>query len=79
VPILLNLERVVDGAASNNFIVMIICSLIVFGGLLNMDIANKVCFRANGVTIFQGLKIGVTIQFMAKHNPYIVSIHCMAH
>ncbi len=69
-----------DGATSNNFIVMIIHSLIVFGGLLEMDIANKVvCFRADGITIFQGLKTSATIQLMAKHNPYIVNIHCMAH
>lgn len=75
VPILLNLERVVDGTTSNNFIAMIIQSLIVFDGLLKMDIANKVVnFKADSVTVFQGLKIGVIIQLMAKHNPYIVNI-----
>jgi hypothetical protein len=80
VPIPLNLGRVVDGATSNNFITMIIHSFIVFGGLLEVDIANKVvCFRVDGITIFQRLEIGVTIQLMAKHNLYIVNIHCMAH
>ncbi len=75
VPILLNLERVADGATSNNFIAMIIHSLIAFGGLLDMDIANKVVyFRANSVIVVQGLKTCVTIQLMAKHNPHIVNI-----
>lgn len=75
VPILLNLERVVNGATSNNFIVMIIHFLIVFGGLLKMDIANKVVyFKADIVIVFQGLKTSVTIQLMAKHNPYIINI-----
>ncbi len=51
VPILLNLEKVVDGATFNNFIAMIIHSLIAFDGLLNMDIANKVVyFRADSVS-----------------------------
>jgi len=54
--------------------------LIVFGGLLKMDIVNKVVyFGVDGVTIFQGLKTGVTVQLMAKYNLYIVGIHCMAH
>jgi len=78
--ILLNLERVVDGATFNNLSVVIVCFLIVFGGLLEMDIVNKVvCFGVDGVTIFQGLKTGVTIQLMAKDSLYIVGIHCMAH
>jgi hypothetical protein len=45
-----------------------------------VDVINKVvCFGALGVTIFQGLKIGVTIQLMNKHNPFFFSIHYMAH
>jgi hypothetical protein len=63
VPILVNLERVVDGTTFGNLIVVIVFSFIVFGGLLNVDIMNKVdCFGTNGVTMFQGSKIGVTIQ-----------------
>jgi len=70
----------VDGATFNNLSVVIVCFLIVFGGLLEMDITNKVVyFGVDGVTIFQGLKTGVTIQFMAKDSFYIVDIHCMAH
>ncbi len=42
-----------DGTTFGNLIVVIICSLIVFGGLLNVDIVNKVdCFGTNGVTMF---------------------------
>ncbi len=45
-----------------------------------VDVANKVvCFGAIGVTIFQGLKTIVTIQFMNKHNPFFASNHYMAH
>jgi len=79
-PILLNLERVVDKGTSNNLTADIVRSFTNLGGLLVVDVANKVvCFGVDSVTIFQGLKIGVTIQLMNKHNPFIVSIHCMAH
>ncbi len=74
-PILLNLERIINGGTSNNFIFVIIRSPVVFS-----NIANKVVyFGANSVTIFQGLKIGVTIQLVSKHCLFVVGIHCMAH
>ncbi len=69
-----------DGGTSNNLTPTIVRSLINLGGLLMVNIANKVvCFGVDNVTIFQGLKIGVNVQFMNKHNPFIVGIHCMAH
>ncbi len=79
VPILLNLERIVNKNTSNNFIFVIICSLTIFGGMSKINIANKVVyFGANSVTIFQGLKISVTIQLVNKHRPFVVGIHSMA-
>jgi hypothetical protein len=45
-----------------------------------IDIANKiVCFRVDGVTIFQDLKTGVIVQLVSKHCPFVVGIQCMAH
>ncbi len=45
VPILLNLERIVDGGTFDNLTVVIIHSLVIFGGMLETNIANKVlCF-----------------------------------
>jgi hypothetical protein len=79
-PILLNLEKVVEGGTSNNFTNAIVRFLINLGGLSMIDVVNKAaCFGAIGVTNFQGLKIDVTIQLMNKHNPFFVGIHCMAH
>ncbi len=73
-PILLNLEKVVDENTSNNLITTIVCFLTNLGGLSVVDVANMVvCFGANGVTIFQGLKTCVIFLFiMNKHNPFIV-------
>jgi hypothetical protein len=79
-PILLNLERVLDKGTYNNLTATTVHFFTNLGGLLVVDVVNKVvCFGANSVTKFQGLKIGVTIQLMNKHNPFIVGIHCMAH
>jgi hypothetical protein len=62
VPILLNLERIVDGGMFNNLIIMIMHFLVIFGGMSKTNIANKVvCFGANGIIIFQGLKVGVIV------------------
>jgi len=76
----LNLEIVGDESTFNNLIVAIVRSFIDLGGLLVVDVVNKVVyFEVNGVTNFQGLKRSVIFQLMNKHNHFIVGIHCMAH
>jgi hypothetical protein len=80
VPILLNLEKIVNGSTFDNLIYVIIRSLAVFGGMSKIDIANKVVyFGAKDVTIFQGLKTNVNVQLVSKHYPSFLSIHCMAY
>jgi len=74
-PILLNLERIVNGGTHDNLTSMIIRFLAVFGDISNI----VVCFGVDSVTIFQGLKIGVTVQLVSKHCPFVVRIHCMTH
>jgi hypothetical protein len=52
-PILLNFERIIDGGTSNNLIIVIISSFVVFGGMLKIDLIKKVvCFGVDSVTIF---------------------------
>jgi len=59
---------------------MLVSCTTTFGGLCDGDLASKlVYFGANGVMVFQGLKIGVTIQLVEKHVLFVTSIHCMAH
>jgi hypothetical protein len=65
--ILLNLEKVVDGATFDNLSVVILRFQIIFGGLLEMDIANKVVyFGVDSIVVFQRLKTGVIVQCMAN-------------
>jgi hypothetical protein len=35
-------------------------------------------FVVDGVTIFQGLKIRVTMQLINKHSPFVIGLHYMA-
>ncbi len=80
VSILLNLQGVVDEVAFNNSTSLIVKILMEFGGLNEKDLANKlVCFGANGVIVFQGVKNGVIAQIMQKHAPFVSGVHCMAH
>jgi len=80
VPILLNLERIVNGGTFYNLTFVIIRYCTIFGGMSKIDIANKVVyFGVDNVTIFQGLKTNVIVQLVNKHCPFVLGIHCMAH
>ncbi len=60
VSIMLNLQRVVDGATFDNLTSLIVKSLMEFGGLSETNLANKlVCFGVDGIIIFQGVKNGL--------------------
>jgi hypothetical protein len=57
---LVNLEQVIEGCTTNNFTNMIWNLVKGFRGLLDRDLATKVvCFNANDVATFQGIKTTV--------------------
>lgn len=69
-----------DEATFDNLTHLILESLIMFEGLNETKVANKlVYFGANGVIVFQGLKPNVTTQLMQKHVPFVSGVHCMTH
>ncbi len=75
-PILLNLEIVMEEGT----LLLLLFVLLLIWVVSMVDIANKVvCFGVDGVTIFQGLKTSVIVQFMNMHNHFIIGIHCMTH
>ncbi len=72
IPILLNLQRLENAATSNNLNSLIVKNLVEYGGLIEMEIANKLVYLGeNGVNVFQGVKVGVTTQLMTKHAQYV--------
>lgn len=80
VPLFLNLEKVTKRGGYENLNTVLVNFVHIFGGLFDQGLASKlVCFGANGVTISQGLKIGLIMQFIEKHAPFVTRIHCMAH
>ncbi len=60
--------------------VIIVQSLIDFGGMNKTKVANKlVCFEVYGMTTFQGVKFNVTTKLMQKHIPFVSNVNNMAH
>jgi hypothetical protein len=50
-----------DGVTFDNLTKLIVRNLIEFGGMIETNVANKlVCFRIDGMAIFQGFKNGIT-------------------
>jgi hypothetical protein len=60
-PILLTLEQLVNGGIVNNLTKVIVDSVLQYGGLSKFDLVSKLInFGANGISVFQGAKNGVT-------------------
>jgi hypothetical protein len=57
VPILLQIERIVDGSSSNNLTKVIIIAFMRCGGLTRKDVSKKLlCFGVDGAFVLQGGK-----------------------
>lgn len=81
VPLLLTIRKMEsDGATTNNLTAVIMETLRVGGGVADSEIAEKLlCFGADGVSSFQGVKSGVTAQIKGKFAPFATGVHCCAH
>jgi hypothetical protein len=80
VPMLISLQRVVDGAKVNNLTIVIMEALQKGGGLSYASIIHKLlCFGVDGIITFQGTKIGVTKQINTNYAPFSIGVHYMAH
>jgi hypothetical protein len=75
-----SLDRVIEGSRNDNLIKVIMEALMIGGGVPRDQIAQKlICFGANGVDVFQGVKSGVTKQIKKNYAPHSIGAHCMAH
>jgi hypothetical protein len=53
---------VVDGATSNNLKHILVDAMVLYGALTQESITSKVItFAANGVSVFQGVNVGVIV------------------
>ena len=81
VPLLLTIQKLEsDGATSNNLTTVIMDALSMGGGVSDAEIAERLLyFGVDGVSSFQGLKTGVTVQIKSKYAPFVIGVHCCAH
>ncbi len=80
IPILISLDRVVERLGSDNLTKVIMKVLIIGGGVLRDQIAQKlICFGVDGVNVFQGANSGVTKQMKENYAPHSIKVHCMVH
>jgi hypothetical protein len=79
-PILLSLSRLTEGNGASAVKESILTSLSWHGGIVDSLVAERlVCFGADGVSVFQGYRTGVTQQLKDQDAPFCLGVHCMAH
>ena len=80
VPLLLTIQKIdSSGTTANNLMNLIVSTLSARGGA-DTDSAQKLlCFGADEVSSFQGVKTGVTTQIKEKYAPFATGVHCCAH
>jgi hypothetical protein len=80
VPMLLSLERVIEGGSAESISNIILGALAKQGGLTPQQIKDRfMTFRADGASVLQGKKNGVTNRLQVSHAPHMQGMHCVAH
>jgi hypothetical protein len=79
-PILLCCKQVDVDCNAENLCQIVVKSLLVDGGMTKAEIGRKlISFGADGASVFQGRKGGVTKRMVETISPYMMGYHCMAH
>ncbi len=72
VPLLLNLERLLGRGTVDNFITLILKSLMEYGGLTTKHVVSKLtCFASDKVVVFTNIQTTVVTQFKYKIMQYL--------
>jgi len=80
VPHLISLLRLVDGSSADSLTLGITKALGAGGDLTHEQISRRlICFGADGISTFQGVRMGVTVQIQSKFVPFCTGVHCIAH
>jgi len=80
VPILICVDRIVDGSSSNNLTEVIMISMMKGGGLSKEELSKKLlCFGADEMNVFQRGKTKLTKQIKDSWAPFSMGVHCVAH
>jgi hypothetical protein len=80
VSVLLGLFCLVQGNGASALKEAIITCISCHGGLSENVVAERmVSFGADGVSVFQGSRTGVTTQLKEHDAPFMIGVHCMVH
>ena len=79
-PLLVCLKKVDVAPNADNLISLIIECVQSGGGVDREMVARKLLsFGADGATVLQGCRFGVTVQITRDHAPFAMGVHCVAH
>jgi len=77
---LLCLQRVIEGGGTDNITKMILGALTNEGGLTPRQIRDQfMAFGADGASVLQRKRNGVTNKLQVSHAPHMQGMHCVTH
>ena len=80
VSVLLGLFRLVEGNGASVLKEAIITCISYHGGFSENAVAKRmVSFGADGISVLQGSRIGVTTELKEHDAPFMIGVYCMAH
>jgi hypothetical protein len=80
IPLLIGLKKIVQAPTANHLTSIVVEALEIGAGIGVGELGGcLLCFGADGVTVFEGARTGVTVQLAQKHAPFSIGIQCMAH
>jgi hypothetical protein len=80
IPLLIGLKRIIEAPNADHLTSVVLEALQSGAGVGAGDLSSRLlCFGADGVTVFQGARTGVTVQLAQKYAPFSIGVHCMAH
>jgi hypothetical protein len=75
---MISLQKVANEGRVDNLTIVIMEAFWHGGGLSFVIITKKLlCFGVDGVSTFQGIKIGVTKQINTNYSPFYIGVHYM--
>jgi hypothetical protein len=78
--VLVSLSRLLNGSGAEAVKKQILQEILIHAGLDATSLTRRlVCMGADGAAVFQGSRMGVMVQLIEQHAPFMLQIHCVAH
>ena len=79
--LLLTLQKLDSDGYTADSLLTVITGILAHHGKMEPEqiVAKLICFRANGVSSFQGCRNGISKQLLENWCPFVLQIHCFGH